>query len=73
MTEISPAFAADKLAFSVAEATRATGVGRSTFYELMASGKLRAIKLGSRTLIPAEELRRFMESLPAARPTLEVA
>jgi excisionase family DNA binding protein len=73
MTDNPPAFPVEKLAFSVAEAIRVTGIGRSTLYALMSSGKLRAIKLGSRTLIPAEELRRFMKALPPARPAREAA
>jgi excisionase family DNA binding protein len=55
-----------KLSYGVAEAVQATGVGRSTLYAAMAAGKLRAIKLGSRTIILADELRRFLGELPSA-------
>jgi excisionase family DNA binding protein len=58
----------DKLAYGVAEAVRAAGVGRTTLYEAMSSGQLRAVKMGARTLIPASELRRFIDMLPPARP-----
>jgi len=35
-------------------------VGRSTLYELIKSGRIRAIKAGKRTLIPEVELQRFV-------------
>jgi excisionase family DNA binding protein len=57
-----------KLAYGVIEATRVAGIGRSTLYQAMASGELKAVKLGRRTLIPADELRRFLSELPPARP-----
>ena len=58
----------DKLAYGIAEAVRVAGIGRTTIYAAMASGQLSAVKMGSRTLIPASELRRFIETLPPARP-----
>jgi excisionase family DNA binding protein len=58
----------NRLSYGVIEATRVTGIGRSTLYAAMAAGRLRAIKLGSRTLIRADELRRFLDALPSARP-----
>jgi excisionase family DNA binding protein len=57
----------DKLAYGVVEAARVAGIGRSTIYEMLASGDLTAVKLGRRTLIPADELRRFIAALPPAR------
>jgi hypothetical protein len=48
--------------------------GRTKAYAEIGAGRLNAVKLGSRTLILADELRRYLESLPAAttetmRPT----
>lgn len=57
-----------KMALSIIEAAHIAGIGRSTLYEAMAAGELKAVKLGRRTLIPADELRRFIDALPAARP-----
>jgi excisionase family DNA binding protein len=54
------------LAYSILDAARASGLGRSTLYELIAAGKIEARKVGARTLIPADSLRRFITSLPAA-------
>ena len=53
----------DKLMHGVGEASERTGLGRSTLYELMRSGRLGSVKVGTRRLIPAAELQRFVESL----------
>ncbi len=36
------------------------GIGRTLMYDLLKQGKLRSIKLGSRTLIPETELQRLI-------------
>lgn len=41
------------------------GIGRSTLYELMASGEIQTVKIGSRTLIAHDELVRFVGALKA--------
>ena len=41
------------------------GIGRSTLYELMASGAIQTVKIGSRTLIAHDELVRYVDSLKA--------
>jgi excisionase family DNA binding protein len=41
-----------------------SGCGRTKIYGLIASGALDARKLGRRTLITDESLRRFLASLP---------
>jgi len=46
-----------KLAFTIAEACHAVGIGRSKLYELIGQGRLETRKIGSRTLIPTESLR----------------
>lgn len=53
----------EKLAYTVPEALYATGLGRTTLYALIGEKKLRTIKVGSRTLIPADSLRGFLASL----------
>jgi excisionase family DNA binding protein len=57
------------LAYTISQATRVAGIGRSKLYLEMASGRLRARRLGRRVLIEASELRRFLASLPDARPS----
>ncbi len=47
------------------------GVSRATIYKLLNSGSIRAVKLGNRTLVSAQALREFSETLPAYKPALE--
>ncbi len=54
----------EKLAFTLKEASAAIGVGRTTLYAAIADGRLIALKMGNRTLIPAESLRGWIASLP---------
>jgi excisionase family DNA binding protein len=44
----------------VPEACRLTGIGRSKFYQLVASGEIQVVKIGSMTLVPFEGLRQFV-------------
>jgi excisionase family DNA binding protein len=43
------------------------GIGRSTFYKAVAAGDLKVRKYGKRTFVTTEEMKRFVESLPAGR------
>ena len=54
------------LAHRIPEACRRIGVGRTTIYELISAGELKAIRLGNRTLIPESELQKFIETRLAA-------
>jgi excisionase family DNA binding protein len=48
---------------SIDAARRLLGVGRSTVYDLINQRKLRAVKIGRRTLVPVEELDAYIEHL----------
>jgi excisionase family DNA binding protein len=56
----------EALAHTIAEATKISGLGKSTIYEAIGNGKLEARKAGNRTLIVAASLRSFLENLPRA-------
>jgi excisionase family DNA binding protein len=51
----------EKLAFRVNEAVAVSGLSRSTLYELLKAGKLRAVKIGGRRLILRESLQALLE------------
>lgn len=46
-----------KIAYSVNEACRASSLGRTTLYSHIAAGRLKAVRIGGRTVIPADSLR----------------
>ena len=48
--------AGEPLAYSVVDAVRASGIGRTTLYQLMSSHELPQVKIGSRTLIRRVDL-----------------
>ncbi len=54
------------LAHSIGGATKALNCGRTKLYELMAEGRIKAKKLGTKTLIPHSELVSLLDSLPDA-------
>lgn len=47
----------ERLAYGPDDAATVTGLGRTTIYEMLASGELRSVKVGRRRLIPASALR----------------
>lgn len=51
-----------KIAYNVPEAAKATGLGRSTLFELIRDGKLKAIKAAGRRIILRTDLEEFFES-----------
>ena len=56
----------EPLALPIPEAQRVSGLSRSEIYRRLATGDIRAIKSGSRTLILTDSLRAHMASLPVA-------
>jgi len=52
------------LAFPIGEAPQRLGISRTKAYEEIAAGRLRAVKCGSRTLIPYASGEAWLASLP---------
>jgi excisionase family DNA binding protein len=51
-----------KLAYSVKQACQVSSLGKTTIYAHIAANRLRVVRLGGRTLIPADSLRRLLEA-----------
>jgi len=50
-----------KVGYSIIEACRATSLSKSTIYSHIAAGRLRAVRVGGRTIIPAASLHALIE------------
>jgi len=57
---------ATKLAYTITEAHRAIGIGRTSLYNQINSGNLECFKACGRTLIPADALHAFVARARAA-------
>lgn len=51
---------AEALAYRVSDAARVLGIGRTSLYELFASGALTPVRIAGRVLVPADQLRRLV-------------
>ena len=51
----------EPISVRIPEAVRLTGLSRSRIYELMKSGEIEFVKVGSSTLIPFDSLRGFIK------------
>jgi len=56
------------LTASIEDAGRAIGIGRTKTYELIAEGRLTALKLGRRTLVTTASIRKLVSDLEGAAP-----
>jgi excisionase family DNA binding protein len=54
----------ERLAYTPREACEALRIGRTKLYQLFASGDIKAVALGGKTLIPRDALEAFLASLP---------
>jgi len=55
----------DRLLYTVPECCRLAAIGRTKFYELVASGEIPIRKVGKKSLVAAADLKRWAEQLPA--------
>jgi excisionase family DNA binding protein len=54
-----------KVGYSIREACLATSLCKSTLYNHIAAGRLRAVRVGGRTIIPAAALHALVEGRAA--------
>lgn len=57
----------ETLAYSIKAASKATNIGQTKIYEEIKLGRLKAVKFGKRTLIPAQSLRDWVSNLSQMR------
>lgn len=55
-----------KISVNINEAVEMSGISRSALYKLFKSGKITPKKSGKRTLVLVQDLRSYVENLPAA-------
>lgn len=58
-----------RYALPITDAAHMLGIKTSKTYELIAEGKIRAKKIGSRTVVLDESLREYLASQPDAQVT----
>jgi excisionase family DNA binding protein len=56
-----------KLAFSIDEVAIRSGLGRDAIYDAIRTGRLKAKKMGRRTIIMTDDIRQFLDNLPPLR------
>jgi hypothetical protein len=58
----------EKVAYTLPDFLTAFGISRSTFYRAVNSGKLKARKNGTSTIVTAEDAKAWLDSLPVLQP-----
>lgn len=53
----------ERITYSIKETGIALGIGRTLIYEMIDDGRLEAIKVGRRTLVKADSIKRLVDGL----------
>jgi excisionase family DNA binding protein len=64
VTELVERPPAQPKAVSIDGAARLLGLGRSSLYDLLETGRIRSVKVGSRRLVPTAALDEFLSGAP---------
>jgi excisionase family DNA binding protein len=61
----------DQLLYTIPQCCRLAAIGKTKFYELVASGEIPVRKIGKKSLVAAADLKRWADRLPAiaVKPT----
>jgi excisionase family DNA binding protein len=62
-----------RTALRVSEACASLSISRSKLYEELAAGRLKALKAGSRTLIPVASINAWLNNLPTLSEAAKAA
>jgi excisionase family DNA binding protein len=54
--------------YTINQAIKSLGIGRTHIYKLIAEGELKAKRIGVKTVILRSEIKRFMSELPDWKP-----
>ena len=54
--------------FTMQETAKILSIGLTKLYEEISSGRLKAVKVGKRTLVPQANIEEWQDNLPAYRP-----
>ncbi len=52
----------EPIAVSINDTVKVLGIGRTSVYEMIKDGRLEAFKLGRRTLVRVDSIRRFVDA-----------
>jgi excisionase family DNA binding protein len=55
----------DVIAVSINDAAKALGLGRTSIYQMIADGRLEALKLGRRRLVTVDSIRQLVAAMKA--------
>ena len=61
----------ERLLYTINDAAKVLGVGRTKFYELLDAGHIATVTIGRRRLVPAEDLVAYVDRLRSERTSAQ--